>query len=47
MKKIVAAFAFLALIGYGRHLFLQMTALDQRGAAPTPFGFILDRDTRR
>ena len=30
MKKIVAATALLALIGYGWHLFRQMTELDQR-----------------
>jgi hypothetical protein len=30
MKKIVAALALIALIGYGGHLFLQVTALDLR-----------------
>lgn len=30
MKKIVAAIALIALIGYGWHLFQQMTELDQR-----------------
>ena len=33
MKKIVAALALVALIGYGRHLFLQMTGLDRRVSA--------------
>ncbi len=30
MRKIVAALAFIALIGYGSHLFRQLTELDQR-----------------
>ncbi len=33
MKKIVAALALIALIGYGLHLFRQMTELDQRVSA--------------